>query len=215
MFSIIIPRKSVGNRGESLPAYDSKQIYFIYKYTHKDTPISYKEFFENFPKYIKLTEFNWQHTHKKGKEKGQTCYPNPKTAKDWPAKYDWDNDYKTYENFMNGTAQEDVFDRYLKSLRDSGKSLVEIKTNLEQALLQGSQLPFFELMKSIYPLAKMGELLSLIDDLIQKDINFRNEEEVTAAEIIPVSNNPDHELDEINDYWDSLMWKEIGEDNPW
>jgi hypothetical protein len=57
--------------------------------------------------------------------------------------------------------------------------------------------------------------LSLIDDLIQKDINFRNEEEVTAAEIIPVSNNPDHELDEINDYWDSLMWKEIGEDNPW
>lgn len=215
MFSIIIPRRSVGNRGESLPAYDSKQIYFIYKYNNKDEPITYKEFFENFPKYLNITEFNWEHTHKKGKNKGKICYPNPTTAKDWPAKYEWDKDYKIYENYMNGTAQEDVLDRYLKSMRDSGKSLVEIKTNLEKAILHGSKLPFFELMKSIYPLTKMGELLSLIDELIQKDIDFRNEDEVNTTDIIPVSDNPEHELEEITEEWDKLMWKEIGEDRPW
>ena len=111
---------------------------------------------------------------------------------------------------MNGTAQSDMLDRYLKNMRESGKSLTEIKENLEKHLLEGSQLPFHELIKSVYALTKLGELLSLIDDMIQKDIDFRNPlEEGSGTETKAIPDNPEQESQHIRDLWKEKAWKEV------
>lgn len=68
--------------------------------------------------------------------------------------------------------------------------------------------------KYAYKLKALLESYKLIMDEIRARLELETETE-TTSNIIPVSDNPAHEIDEINDYWDSLMWKEIGEEKPW
>ncbi|MBR1748252.1 MAG: hypothetical protein IJ743_00485 [Bacilli bacterium] len=196
MFSEIIPIKKDKGKGERLKAYNTKEVYFICKYNGALDGITFKDFIKDFPKYVQIAEFQWEH-------KG---YPNYDTATRWYTKYEWKKDYKIYENFMNGTAQSDLLIDYIKNLRSSGASLLQIKKNLIKALETGSKLPFLELLRRVYMLAKLGELITMVDNLLQEDILFNNTED-EESKLVPIDNNPAWEDDEFLEERREMLWK--------
>jgi hypothetical protein len=66
-----------------------------------------------------------------------------------------------------------------------------------------------------YRIAKDIESKNQLDEKSRQLLGLDKETEDTTSEVIPVSDNPEHEMEAINDKWDELMWKEIGEDRPW
>lgn len=195
MFSEIITRKKGKGKDERLQAYHTKEVYFICKYNGVLDGISFKDFIKEFSEYVQIAEFQWEHKE----------YPNYDTATRWYTKYEWKNDYKIYENFMNGTAQSDLLVEYIKNLRSSGRSLLQIKKNLVNALETGSNLPFIELLNKVYSLAKLGELIVMVDNLLQEDILFNNTED-EDSKLVPIDDNPAWEEDSFLESRREMLW---------
>jgi len=66
-----------------------------------------------------------------------------------------------------------------------------------------------------YRIAKDIESKNQLDEKSRQLLGLDKEAEDNPQEVIPVTDNPEHELESINEEWDKLMWKEIGEDRPW
>ena len=95
---------------------------------------------------------------------------------------------------------------YIKNLRSSGASLLQIKKNLIKALETGSKMPFLELLLRVYMLAKLGELITMVDNLLQEDILFNNTED-EESKLVPIDNNPAWEDDEFLEERREMLWK--------
>lgn len=176
MFPTIIPRKTGNGKSEKLIAYNVKELYCISRYNTPEGKLQYQTFFKDINKYAKDANFD-----KIPKDdKGKLILPKIDTMKRWPDNYGWEEDYKIYEDFMNGTAQSDFQKMYVKNMRKVGVPLIDIKTNLILKLLKMSDLPLDALLGKIYQTAKLGELLKMIDELTQENITFGND--VTESE---------------------------------
>lgn len=181
MFTLLIPRKVQKGSNESLIAYHCQELYCISRYNTKEGKLGYKTFFEDINKYAKNANFDKLETD----DKGNIILPKLSTTKRWPAKYNWEDNYHTYEEFMDGTAQSDFQKLYVKNMRATGMTLIDIKTNLIEAIHSISSLPVSALLegKTTYQLAKLTETLSMINQLIQEDILFGHEDEDPEEEV--------------------------------
>jgi len=189
----------------------TKQLYVKVQHNNPLKKINFKEFILKIKEYIEIYDFDWQCKHSNGRK----CYPRydkKECAKDWPKRYDYRGAYRTYARYMNGEDETDLLllektlrDNDIRTLFAIAHSIFEDIQNYQQNNDDG---------KYAYKLKALLESYKLIMDEIRARLELETETE-TTSNIIPVSDNPAHEIDEINDYWDSLMWKEIGEEKPW
>ncbi|MBR3139507.1 MAG: hypothetical protein IKF11_01385 [Methanobrevibacter sp.] len=193
MFTLLIPRKIKNGRGESLTAYHCQELYCISRYETKKGKLQYQTFFKDINKYAEKANFDKLERDSNGNIK----LPKYTTTKGWPAKYEWDKNYNTYEEFMNGTAQADFQKLYVKNMRATGLTLIDIKTNILNAIHTISKLPTSKLLegKTTYQLAKLTETLKMINELIQEDILFGQDD--TAPEDDVYVETVDLESDEF------------------
>lgn len=195
MFSSLIPRKTTNGKKESVDAYKTQELYVISRYNEPHGKLEYKTFFDNISKYAENANFD---------KLNISSLPTYDTMKRWPDNYGWAEDYKIYEEFMNGTAQADFQKEYIKNMRTNGVPLLEIKTKIITVIHRISAMPLDMVLKYTYPMAKLTEVLTMINQLIQQDISFGSEDE-TAEERIPVSDTPLHEDEDLQDMWNDFF----------
>ena len=92
-------------------------------------------------------------------------------------------------------------------MRTTGMSLIDIKVNLINAIHKISTMELPALLKNTYLLAKLTETLTLINGLIQNDIEFGNDE--TAPEentyMEPVDLESDEFMESELEYLEKLI----------
>lgn len=202
MFTTLIPRKIKKGRGETLAAYQCQELYCISRYNSKESKLTYTKFFEDIEKYAEKVNFDIERN-----KEGKINLPKSKAYKNWPVKYNWKENYEIYEEFMNGTAQADFQKMYIKNMRTTGMSLIDIKVNLIHAIHKISTMELPALLKNTYLLAKLTETLTLINGLIQNDIEFGKDE--TAPEentyMEPVDLESDEFMESELEYLEKLI----------
>lgn len=186
----------------------TKQLYCIVQHDNPLKKINYKEFILKLKEYVEIYDFDWTCKH----ENGRKCYPRydkKECAKDWLKRYDYRGAYRTYANYMNNEDETDLL-LLERTLKDSDiRMLFAIAQNILKEIESLPKEPKYEYRRK----ASM-ETYKLIMEEIRERLQINPEEE-THQEYIPVSDNPEHELEEITEEWDKLMWKEIGEARPW
>ena len=187
----------------------TKELYCKVQHENPLKKINFKEFIINIKKYVEIYDFDWTCKH----ENGRKCYPRydkKECAKDWFKRYDYKGAYRKYAAHENG---EDELDLLLleKTLRDCDiRLLFTIARDILNEIKSLPKEPKYE-----YRRKASIETYKIIMDEIRERLQITIDNDDSSSEVIPVSDNPEHELESINEEWDKLMWKEIGEDRPW
>ena len=177
--------------------------------------ITKKEFFKNFLDILEKYDIPWDCKDKEGNLKYPTEEDYDYCRKNCFSKYKWNECYDQYE-FDNmdesiKRAKKLYNKRILKKTIRNEKQIDRINDNIDKLLSEQED----QELHHEYRIAKDVETKNNLDDNSRKLLGLDKEAEDKTPEVIPVSDNPEHELEAINDKWDELMWKEIGEDRPW
>ena len=193
-----------------------KQVWLKVKYKDHYDKISKKEFFRNFQKYCDKYGITWDFTDKKGNPKVPDIKDYDHARKNSCfKKYAWDDCFDQYETDRMTESQKRVLKNYNKRIETKVMKNEEqydrIDSNIDNLLSEQEDMGAHH----EYRIAKDIESKNQLDEKSRQLLGLDKETEDTTSEVIPVSDNPEHEMEAINDKWDELMWKEIGEDRPW
>lgn len=200
---------------EPLFWYEVKKVWLKVKYLPKYNSISKREFFTNFLEYCEMVGIEWGFKDKQGKLKVPTEKDYNYAATKCFKKYKWDDCFDQYETDRMTESQKRVLKNYNKRIETKVMKNEEqydrIDSNIDNLLSEQEDLGAHH----EYRIAKDIESKNQLDEKSRQLLGLDKETEDTTSEVIPVSDNPEHEMEAINDKWDELMWKEIGEDRPW
>jgi len=187
----------------------TKQLYCIVQHDNPLKKINFKEFIIKIKEYVEIYDFDWTCKH----ENGRKCYPRydkKECAKDWLKRYDYRGAYRKYAAYENGEDETDLL-LLEKTLRDCDiRLLFTIAQDILNEIKSLPKEPKYE-----YRRKASIETYKIIMDEIRERLQITPDDNDNTSEVIPVSDNPEHEIEEIVEEWDKLMWKEIGEDRPW
>ena len=187
----------------------TKQLYCIVQHDSPIKKIDFKDFITNIKEYCKIKDFPWTCKYDNGRRK-YPSYDKKNGAKNWFKRYDYREAYRIYANYMNGEDETDLL-LLEKTLKDADIRL--LFTIAQDILNEIESLP--KEPKYEYRRKASIETYKIIMDEIRERLQITPNDDDNTSEVIPVSDNPEHELEEIAEEWDKLMWKEIGEDRPW
>ena len=200
---------------EPLFWFEVKKVWLQLKYLPKYNSISKKEFFTNFLKYCEIISKDWDCKDKQGNIRIPTIDDYDYASMNCFSKYKWDECFDQYEIDRMTNSQKRVLKNYNKSIETkvmkNEEQYERIDANIDNMLSEQEDIGAHH----EYRIAKDIESKNQLDEKSRQLLGLDKEAEDNPQEVIPVTDNPEHELESINEEWDKLMWKEIGEDRPW
>lgn len=203
------------NRRESEFWFKVKTAWLEIMYKEHWGKISKKYFFDHFLELCEQYGIDWDYTDKKGNHKIPTSkdyeYANKNSCF---KKYAWDECFAQFEKDQMSDIEVKAQQFYKKSIPQklikNEEQYQRIDNNIDNSLSEQEDLG----AHNEYRIAKDIESKNQLDDK-SRQLAGLDKEEAAAPSTIPVSTNPTHELDEIEEKWDEWMWNQIGEDKPW
>ena len=184
---------------------ETKHLYCIHQHSNPLKKIVFKHFLKNIKEICKIHHFEWKIRDPKTNRRK---YPSANgNAIHWHKNYNYDDAYRAFADHQNPITHNDLL-RLYESLKD-----MDIRSLFTIAQQYLKDIQTYQENNSdgkyAYKLKALIEGYTLIMDEIRTRLGLDKETEEDTTEYTPVSDNPDHEKQEIQDAWNELLWQQV------